>query len=80
MYAVESHCTEHSNGILKSQPGFAQSAYCFLCGVTSGYSFPYAQVFVSLDICVTECKRCKKTILIEGHRQHDHTEFAERLW
>ena len=60
---------------LKSQPGRAISVKFSVSGhirFPIGTSF----FFISLDIFVTGCKQCKKTILIDGHWQHDHTKFS----
>ena len=59
---------------LKSQPGRVISVKFLVCGqiwlqLPIGTSF----FLISLDIFVTGCK---KTILIDGHWQHDHTEFS----
>ena len=59
---------------LKSQPGRAISVKFSVCGhiwlqLPIGTRF----LFISWDIFVTGCK---KTILIDGHWQHDHTEFS----
>ena len=70
MYAVESHCKEHSNGILKSRPGFVRSVFCFLCAITSGYSYPWAQDLSVLICAQQDASDARRPCLIDGHWQH----------